>query len=623
MGKKTTHAAIWRAVAMTAALLILLASFCACVKNDNGGTDESTTEPQPVSVAICSGGASEYQIVRPDRGYTDTLKDAVQLLRKSLSENANVDMKVIEDWVKDVSEIPAEAAEILIGNTNRPESAATAEGLRVDDFRIKYCAASRRLVIVGGSDEATAAAVGYFAKTFVGGSSGTVEISSDYDYTQTGDYEVTSMTINGQDISKFEIVIPDSANRDEKYAAELISDAIADKTGTRPAVLAAKKATGSPSLRIGGAADAVDVGAGELCVGSAPGQSDVLLIGGKGGYVVAAANEFISKYIDGAVGSAVIDIAAAAKTAFAPAVYPADSLGIVGGTRVALADQKNAVCAIVDLASGNNAPVLWSFAPTAANGFSVSKSDNRLDECRLRYSAVLGKYVVCVTSSSGFIGVGEYPTGKRVFDASLPGYGPHSMEYLPSGAVAVACSGNGNESKAMIRFYAADEKGGIKMRCQTIALEGAHGVIWDDVRNILWAVGTKSIVAFRVVGSGTAAELEEISIYRATLPKAGGHDIAAFYGNSDLMWIGGGNIVIFNKTNGTFAEAPGTVSVGNTKCIGNFDDGRIIRTVATGVYAAHDTDRYVIFGADGSQQGEVVYSSRAFYKARIFDPRYT
>ena len=94
-------------------------------------------------------------------------------------------------------------------------------------------------------------------------------------------------------------------------------------------------------------------------------------------------------------------------------------------------------------------------------------------------------------------------------------------------------------------------------------------------------------------------------------------------GDSDKMWIGGANIVLFDKSSGSFSDAPGSVSTGSVKCIGNLEDGRIIRTVAANVYAAHDTDRFLLFDAQGNMLSEVVFPTRAFYKARLFDPRYT
>lgn len=140
---------------------------------------------------------------------------------------------------------------------------------------------------------------------------------------------------------------------------------------------------------------------------------------------------------------------------------------------------------------------------------------------------------------------------------------------------------------------------------------------------MLWTLGTKKIIAFEVVGEGEEAKLSEISLYGASIPKSGGHDISAVMGDSDKMWIGGANIVLFDKSSGSFSDAPGSVSTGSVKCIGNLEDGRMIRTVAANVYAAHDTDRFLLFDAQGNILSEVVFPTRAFYKARLFDPRYT
>lgn len=617
--------AIKRALAAMIAAMMLVMLF-ACNGNGNGdGSDgSSSADDAPELVTLCADGASEYKIVRPDSDYGKVLKEAVGALRTAVKKAAGVELDVAEDWVKDTADIPGAAKEILVGATNRPESISALKELKTDDFCVRFFAESGRVVIVGGSDEATSEAVDYFIKNFAGTDGGGVAMKSDFCYFGRGSYEVEKLTVDGSDISGFEIVIPDNANRDEKFAASVIAQAVSAKTGVALTTVTVKKTSGGPSFRIGGAVTSVTCGADEFCVGKDPADATALLIGGKNGMAVAAARAFVRHYIDGLSGSADLEVPAAAAVKFASAVYPEDAAGIVGGTRIALADQKNSGCYVVDIDGGsNNTAALWSFRPEAKNGFNVSKFGDRIDECRLRYSTVLGTYVICVTSSSGYVAVGEYPSGKCVFDTSLPGYGPHSIEYLPSGAVALACSGNGDETKASIKFYAADEKGKVKLRAQTVSLVGAHGVIWDDVREVLWTVGTNNVVAFEVTGSGTDAQIAEIPVYGATLPKKGGHDIAAFYGDRDKLWVGGGNIVVFDKSTGSFTAAPGSVSKSGTKCIGSLDDGRIIRTAATGVYAEHDTDRFSVFDADGKLISEVVFGSRAFYKARLFNPLYS
>lgn len=434
--------------------------------------------------------------------------------------------------------------------------------------------------------------------------------------------------LGGRNIAEFSILMPKRADRDEKYAAAIIARAIEERTGVeiKPqpvlGLSAEEEAAAADAVIMIGDAFGVSVGEREMKIGAFGDSPTHITVAGQGGYVVAAARLFISRYIDKLERGAAVATAPAVTENFEASQYPADPAGIVGGTRIALADQLNAACVVVDLANGGNGAPLWSFSGGIDHGFSVPIG-NRIDECRLRYSEVLGEYLICCTSSSGMVNVAKYPSGDRVFEVVLSGFGPHSIEYLPSGAVAVACSGNGNEARAMIRFYPADSEGAISRNAKTFALEGAHGVIWDDVREVLWTVGTKEIVAFEIRGEGREAEMCEISDYGAALPKAGGHDISAVYGDPDSLWIGGANIVLFNKSGGRFTAAPGSVSSGGIKCIGSFLDGRIIRTKATNVYAAHNTDRFIVYDANGNIVSTCVFSSRAFYKARIFDPRYT
>ncbi len=607
-----------------AAVIIVCMLLGACAPTTGAGDDTPVSSTEDTSIlTLFESGATEYKIIRPDKKYDGELKAAVGKLREAVTEYTGAKIEVLEDWVKNEADILPQAKEILVGVTNRAESAAAYEGLKSGDLIIRADAASGRIVIVGGSDAATAEAVGYFIENFLKPSGGTVKMKDSYSYISRAEYDLSKLTLCGCNIDEYEIVLPDSADRDEKYAARLIAEVVNEKTGVVLPVVTEKNKSDKLWILIGRAATGgVPCAGDEFCLGRTlkDGKMSVLF-GGDKGMAVVAAHAFADYFID-AEGEVSFDLPAAEAKKYTCAVYPDDPLGIAGGTRVALADQKNAACVVVDIAGGSNAPALWSFAPTQAAGFSASGYGNRIDECRLRYSDVLKTYVLGLTSSSGYIAVAEYPSGKCIFDASATGYGPHSIEYLPCGAVAVACSGNGVESKACVRFYPADEKGSISRRSRSIPLEGAHGVIWDDERELLWALGSKDIKAFAVTGEGTEASLSEVTLYAATLPGGGGHDIAVFRGDSNKMWISGKKVVLFDKSNGSFSEAPGSISAGSVKCIGNFDDGRVIRTVAANVYAAHDTDRFTIFDAQGKELSEAVFSSRAFYKARPFDPRY-
>lgn len=107
-----------------------LALFCACsggdLPADDNTTAESTASAQP-ELVIAGNGASDYAIIRPDKGDTAEVDAAVRLF-KAVEEATGVAPVLTTDWVKNEADIPADAPEILIGSTNRAESAACIKG---------------------------------------------------------------------------------------------------------------------------------------------------------------------------------------------------------------------------------------------------------------------------------------------------------------------------------------------------------------------------------------------------------------------------------------------------------------------------------------------------------------
>ena len=195
--------AIKRALAAMIAAMMLVMLF-ACNGNGNGdGSDgSSSADDAPELVTLCADGASEYKIVRPDSDYGKVLKEAVGALRTAVKKAAGVELDVAEDWVKDTADIPGAAKEILVGATNRPESISALKELKTDDFCVRFFAESGRVVIVGGSDEATSEAVDYFIKNFAGTDGGGVAMKSDFCYFGRGSYEVEKLTVDGSDMMR-------------------------------------------------------------------------------------------------------------------------------------------------------------------------------------------------------------------------------------------------------------------------------------------------------------------------------------------------------------------------------------------------------------------------------------
>ena len=566
-------------------------------------TSELTEAPAFVSLA-------GYKVIRSSKASNSIVTAAVEL-KKAISEVA-ADITIGDDWYKTGDALPAEALEILVGETNRPESVGMKEGLLENDYVVKYYPESRRIVLLGGSDEATVKAVSYFLEFCVKNG----EIESSLSFLSAGQYAVTECILNGAPISEYSLVVPNLPDDDEDYAAELIANAVAERTGVRLATVKQSDASGKQIL-IGTAAQKT-LAASEYSYGTDGGN---MILCGEGGLVVKAARALLDELFPKGKSEISLTLGEAKVLKFERATYPA--LTDFGTKPIALADQLNASIAVYDLASGE--PVLkYEFKPQASKGFSLKGYGNRVDEARLRYSEKWGTYIMLFTSSSGYCGVASYPAEECLWQAELGGTSPHSIEYLPNGMVAIASSGGSVAENGFVRVYSAEKKNDSKYAEKK--LNGSHAVLWDETREILWAMGYTEIVAYEVGTDPSAPSLRKIASYGCNDMK-GGHDLSAICGNDDQVWVGGNFVRIFDKAKGTIISTyPGAsqISAGSVKCICTFPDGDAALTVATGVYASHNTDRFKLFKIDGNNATATthVFDGRAFYKARAWFASY-
>lgn len=571
--------------------------------SDELTSSELTEAPADVSLA-------GYKVVRSYKASSAMVTATVEL-KKTLAEVAD-GITIGDDWYKESEALPDEALEILVGETNRPESAEMKNGLLEGDYVVKYFPESRRIVIIGGSEEATVKAIEYFLEFCLNEG----KIAYDLSYLSAGKYAVTSCMLEGSPISEYTVVIPDYADCDEKYAAELTVDKIAEKTGIKLAIEKMSKASGKGILI--GRASGKTVASSEYICGSEGGN---ILLCGEGGLVVRAAREFTETLFPKGVSEVSVTLGSAKTLKFERAAYP--ELTDFGTKPIALADQLNASIAVYDLSAGD--PVLkYEFKPQASKGFSLKGYGNRVDEARLRYSEKWGTYVILFTSSAGYCGVASYPAEECLWQVDLSGTSPHSIEYLPNGMIAIASSGGNSIENGFIRVYSAQKKNDVRYAEQQ--LTSAHAVLWDETREVLWAMGNSAIVAYEIGDDPAAPSMTKIAAYGCNDMK-GGHDLSAIVGNDDQVWVGGSFVRIFDKTTGTIIEnytGEAQISSGSTKCICSFPDGDAALTVATKVYADHNTDRFKLFSFEGETVTlkTHIFDGRAFYKARAFFAEY-
>lgn len=192
-------------------ILVLLLSFgmlAGCggsddKKTENGsnvGTAGDTEFSKATVNYLNSEGKSNYRIVRPedDEAMFNVASDIYKALKdnvKGLSNTAD-------------SSDGSDAYEILVGNTNRPESKFAYDylvqniGGRFDDYIV--CTIGKKIVINGLSDSAVANAAKYYLDNFT--KSMTIEGGIMYTHKTEGSF--TDITVNGENISKFSIIRP-------------------------------------------------------------------------------------------------------------------------------------------------------------------------------------------------------------------------------------------------------------------------------------------------------------------------------------------------------------------------------------------------------------------------------
>ena len=127
---------------------------------------DATEEDAAKPLEVVLRGVTEYVIVR-DYKAGPKLAKAISELQLGFKTYLNCDIKVVDCYSdREVAEeVAPQAKEILIGGTNRPESAEAIDGKKVGDYAITI--AGEKIVIAGGSDDATALGVSRFLTAYV------------------------------------------------------------------------------------------------------------------------------------------------------------------------------------------------------------------------------------------------------------------------------------------------------------------------------------------------------------------------------------------------------------------------------------------------------------------------
>ncbi|MBQ3125491.1 MAG: endonuclease/exonuclease/phosphatase family protein [Clostridia bacterium] len=246
-------------------LLALLLCFSACGGDVPAVSDlPDTTLPPAPPMQLLMADLGQYDVVRPTEAGT-VCKTATTALYHALHALCE-EVTIKEDFFREgIASLAMGEYEILVGATNRPESAEFLADLRYADYG--YTLIGKKLVIAGHTEETTAQAVEAFCRDVLENQSGEVLFSADNAQICNADYAVDALTLGGIAIDEFRIVFPPTGTMGEEALAERFASAVARTSGDVLEVIEGGEtsALALHTIYIGGSA-AADLAENEGCV---------------------------------------------------------------------------------------------------------------------------------------------------------------------------------------------------------------------------------------------------------------------------------------------------------------------------------------------------------------------
>jgi hypothetical protein len=246
---------------------------------------------------------------------------------------------------------------------------------------------------------------------------------------------------------------------------------------------------------------------------------------------------------------------------------------------------------------------LWSWRakehaelPVALRG-----SFGTTDDCK---PVADGKQIL-ISSSSGGCALVKYPSGQVLWFARVTN--AHSLEMLPRERVVVASSVGAKGNRLVLFDLAHSDQ-----PLSDVALPSAHGVVWDEQRHRLWALGFDELRSYELKDWETdKPTLNQLTSH--PLPDGDGHDLQAVPGGNDLVVTTGRGVHLFDRERGEFRSHPDLGMRAGMKCVSiHPSTGRIVFVQSAGDHWWSDKLGFL------APAGELKLESDKVYKARWF-----
>lgn len=315
-----------------AVLIFMTVSFLLVSCNDNGSigenadtssaddttliNNETTNDSENVEndiEYILAADMIKYNVVRAENASTAVV-DATADFYRELKSIYGDKIRLKDDFViEGNAQYSASEFEILVGSTNRDETVEFVKQLRTNDYG--YAVVGKKIIIAGGSDDATVLAVEKFLNDIIRSPKDDegVLISTEDSYIFKATYDIDELIIGGVDVSNYTIVYKYMGTYGERELAKSVKEAISKATGYELNVISDKEENiaGTNEILIGQTnRDVGDIYSKNLeengyYIGIT--GKDIFIFGGSSFATMTAVNEF-SKKITGTSDKLSIDI---------------------------------------------------------------------------------------------------------------------------------------------------------------------------------------------------------------------------------------------------------------------------------------------------------------------------
>ncbi len=197
-------------------------------------TTEEITEAVAAPIELTADILKDYTVYRPESVKNESITvttAAARKIRDTINTTFGLEVKIMDDWYKKSEGLPATAKEILVGKTNRVESANALALIRAKDFVITF--ENERIVITGGTDDAVGRAVDYFIETYIDAANKKITLSENFIDIVEFSYPMGAISINGTNIKEYKVVYPKDGDLVTRYTAIALCDYIYDNAGVK------------------------------------------------------------------------------------------------------------------------------------------------------------------------------------------------------------------------------------------------------------------------------------------------------------------------------------------------------------------------------------------------------